>query len=266
MADDGLIGAYLRELRFSLGSLSDADDMIVEAEDHLRQATERLIVTGSSPTEAEAEAVARFGSATLVARVSAIEAKRGAAVPTNLTRRSGLAAMLTPVLLILGQSINTRVPVDRGAIHGIGVLLLTAAIPAFVFGLWGLRARHGGLGRLGKWAIVAAVLAPFGSFVAGYYGLFAGIGLLCLAVVVLVVEMLRANVLPVVPLVLVAVGPIATLGVMAGITATGGDAGDTRLVFAPALLSVIGYVTLGWHLWREPARNAAHQREPLATA
>lgn len=261
MADDGLIASYLRELDYSVARLPDAADIVAEAEDHLCEVAERLVRDGRTRADAEAEAVARFGSAALIARICVIEATRGASVPTNRTRAAGLAALLTPVLLIMGQYLN--VTVDRGVVHGIGVMLLTAAIPAFVFGLWGLRARHGGLGRLGKLAIVCAVVAPFLSF-GGWVGLFAAMGLLSLAVVVLVIEMLRANVLPVVPLVLVAAGPIGVLLLVGGISATGGDAGD---VWAnPMILTTIGFVWLGWHLWHEQAVNTAHRDGPLATA
>ena len=265
MADDGVIAAYLRELEFSVARLPDADDIVAEAEDHLREAAERLVRDGRRHAEAEAEAVARFGSAALVARVCVIESKRGVAVPTIRTRQAGLAAMLTPVLLVVGQYLNVNVPVDRGAVHGIGVMMLVAAIPAFVFGLWGLRARHGGLGRLGKVAIIAAIISPFTVFFASYYGLFFALGLLCLAVVVLCVEMLHANVLPVVPLVLVAVGPVGTVALMAGITAAGGDAGNaSAFICVPGM--VVGYVWLGWYLWREPAVDSAHRPDRLATA
>lgn len=262
MADDGLIAAYLRELEFSVARLPDAADIVAEAEDHLSEAAERLVGDGRSRAEAEAEAVARFGSAALIARICAIEAKRGASVPTTRTRAAGLAAMLTPVLLVVGQYLNVNVPVERGPLHGVGVALLTVSIPAFVFGLWGLRARHGGLGQLGKIAIVCAVISPFVVF-AGYVGLFAAMGLLGLAVVILVVEMLRANVLPVVPLVLLATGPVGVLAAVVGVTAVGGDAGDVWPY--PMLVTVVGFVWLGWHLWSEPAVDATHRHGPLAT-
>lgn len=261
MADDGLIAAYLRELDYSVASLPDRPDIVAEAEDHLCEAAERLVRQGRGRAEAEAEATARFGSAALVARICVIEAKRGASVPTTRTRAAGLAALLTPVLLIGGQYLNLTV--DRGFGHGIGVMLLTAAIPAFLFVLWGLRARHGGLGQLGKIALVAALVAPFVA-IAGYAGLFAGMGLLSLAVIVLVIEMLRANVLPVVPLVMLAAGPVGTLAVVVAITATGGDAGDFWAY--PMLLTAAGYVWLGWFLWREPAVDTDRGRRPLATA
>lgn len=263
MADDGLIAAYLRELDYSVAQLPDRADIVAEAEDHLCEGADRLSAGGRSRIEAEAEAVARFGSATLVARICVIEAKRGASVPTTRTRAAGLAALFTPFLLVFGQYINLTV--DRGFLHGIGVAMLTAAIPAFVFVLWGLRARHGGLGQLGKLAMVAAVMSPFLSFVAGYFGLFVAIGLLALSVVVLVIEMLRANVLPVVPLVLLAAGPVGVLTLVGSITATGGDAGNVWAY--PMLFTVVGYVWLGWYLFREPAVDAPRRPHgPLATA
>jgi hypothetical protein len=264
MADDGLIAAYVRELDYSVTRLPDRADIVAEAEDHLRETADRLVVDGRSRADAEAEAVARFGSAALIARICVVEAKRGASVPTTRTRAAGMAAILTPVLLLVGQYLNVNVPVDRGAVHGIGVALLTATIPAFVFGLWGLRARHGGLGPLGKIAMVCAIVSPFLVFPAGYYGLFAGMMLLGLSVVVLVVEMLRANVLPVVPLVLVAAGPVGVLAVVVGVTVAGGDAGTVSAY--PMVLTALGYVGLGWYLWREPAVDATHRPGPLATA
>ena len=259
MADDGLIAAYLRELAYSVAELSDAADIVAEAEDHLLETVHRLTEAGLGHTDAEAEAVARFGSAALVSRICVIEAKRGAAVPTIRTRAAGLAALLTPAMLIVGQSLN--VSVDRGVVHGIGVSLLVAAIGAFVFALWGLRERHGGLGRIGRIAVTAAVISPFLTFVAGYAGVFVAMGVLGLAVVALVVEMLRANVLPVVALVLVAAGPVLALAVALAVTAVGGDAGD--FWYYPMLLTAVGYLWLGVYLWREPAVDRPH-RHPLA--
>ena len=259
MADHGLIAAYLRELQYSVARLPDASDIVAEAEDHLYETAERLVRDGRTPTDAEAEAVAQFGSAALIARVCAIESTRGAAVPTTRTRAAGLAALVTPVLLMVGQYLN--VTVDRGSVHGLGVALLTAAIPTFIVGLWGLRARHGGLGRIGKIALMCAVVAPFVAF-AGYPGLLTAMGLLAAAVVMLVVEMLRANVLPIVPLALVAAGPIGALAVAGVITGLGGDAGDAW--FYPMLLTAVGYVWLGWYLFREAAVDGAeHRHGPL---
>src|SRR5438093_1608263 len=129
MADDGLIAAYLRELRSSVARLADADDIVAEAEDHLLEAVERLTAAGRSSVEAEAEAIGRFGSAALVARICVVQAKQGAAVPTTRTRQAGLAAVLAPLLLAFGQWGNVRI--DRGAGHGVAVAMLTLSFPAF---------------------------------------------------------------------------------------------------------------------------------------
>lgn len=263
MAEPGLTAAYLRELRYSLGRLADADDVVAEVEDHLAEAVARLSAAGRSPAEVEAEALARFGSAELVARVFVVEARKGAAVSTTLTRRAGLAALAAPVLAVVGQAGN--VTIDRGAAHGLAVALLVAALGACFFGLWGLRARHGGLGRLGRvafWLTVAspAIAAPFS------WG--AGVALLFVlgAVMVLVsVAMLRAGVLPPVPVAFLAVAPLASMAIAATLTAAGRDAAP--YIPLPLPLLVVGFVWLGWHLWREPALDAGRPRGgPFATA
>lgn len=80
-------------------------------------------------------------------------------MPTTRTREAGLAALLAPLLVVGGQILNVTVPNERGPVHGIGVVLLVASLPALLFGLWGLVRRHGGLGRLGRAGFVLAVLA-----------------------------------------------------------------------------------------------------------
>lgn len=267
MADNGLIAAYLRELRFSVASLADVDDIVAEAEDHLLASVERLSATGCSAVEAETEAVARFGSAALVAKVCIIQSKQGAAVPTTRTRQAGLAALLAPLLLAIGQWGN--VAIDRGAGHGVAVALLTLAFPAFAFGLWGLRSRHGGLGRLGRAALVLALVSPIVSLAAGWAALALFIPLVSVAVVVFAVEMLRASVLPVAPLVLLCGGAIAALLeaiIAVAVTAAGRDAGHPHalVLLVPLGLIATGFAWLGWHLWCEPAADRAGHSRPLA--
>lgn len=262
MAGDGLIEAYLRELHARVRSLPDADDIVDEARDHLLEVAERLVAEGLDRRDAEAEALARFGAAPQVARTFVRDAGKGATVPTTLTRRAGLAAVLAPVLAAVGQAGNEGI--DRGAGHGVAVGLLLAAVAAFLFALWGLRARHGGLGRLGHVAFWLTVAAPFIALPFSWGAPVALVVVMGVVVVVLSVAMVRAGVLPVVPLVLLALGPIGAIAILIGVSAAGGDAGP--YFGFPLLASVIAFVWLGWTMWREPAFDAPGRRGPLAVA
>ena len=66
MADDGVIAAYLRELRFSVARLPNADDIVAEAEDHLLEVkvVERLTASDGETIEG---AVRRVVAAKLMA-------------------------------------------------------------------------------------------------------------------------------------------------------------------------------------------------------
>ncbi len=257
MADDGLIVAYLRELQFSVARLADGEDLVAEAEDHLLEAADRLMADGATRPEAEAQAIARFGSAAVIAKVSVSESKKGAAVPTIRTRFAGLALLLCPAMLIVGQLLNTNIDKDQSVGHGLGVLLLGLSLPAGLFGLWGLRARHGGLGRLGRIALGLAVASPFLSMAAGWGALVALALLLAVAILVFGIEMLRASVLPVPPLALVVAGPVITLVlsvVVLAISLGGDNADDVAAVGAGGCaVTIAGLAWLGWHLWGETA-------------
>jgi hypothetical protein len=259
MADDGLIESYLRELAFSVRGLPDRDDIVAEAADHLYTAAEALATTGASH-EAQAAAVARFGSAALIARVCIIESKRGAAVPTTRTRQAGLAAVLAPLLLIVGQLLNVSIPSDRGPVHGVGVVMLAAAFPAMVFGLWGLVHRHGGLGPLGRAGFVLAACSAPLSLLAGWAAAVLLGVLVAIAIVAVSVQMLRAGVLPVVAVAMVGGGAASVLvALLIGVVAIR----PLLLLTVPAfVITVVGFSMLGWYLWREPAVD----RRPIGPA
>ncbi len=268
MADDRLIPGYLRELRLSVSRLKDADDIVAEAEDHLWESVDRLVALGRTPHEAEAESLARFGSATLVAKVCIRESTRGAAVPTTRTRLAGFALLLAPILLIGGEWGNENTD-NTGGMHGTAVVVLGLAFPALIFGLWGLRTRHGGLGRLGRAAFLLAALSPILSLAAAYGAAALLVLLLAIALLVFGVEMLRASVLPVAPLALVTAGPILVMAIfVVALTTTisGGDGGDMALVYivVPIMITAVGLAWLGWHMSQETAVNRTRYR-PLAT-
>ena len=259
MAGDDLITAYLRELRASVAHLRDADDMVAEAEDHLRETADRLR-DGRTEAEAAAEAVARFGSAAYVAKVCTVESKRGAAVPTRRTRFAGLALFLAPVMLVVGTIGNYST--GKTFVHGMWVFLSALSLPALLYGLWGLRKRHGGLGRVGLLAFVVALLATPVSMFFAYWGLIVFPALLAFALIVFAVEMLRARILPVAPLVLLAASPVLVLALLPVSRVVTNDWYLLGAALAPVTVALMW---LGWVMWREPAVDR-HGVGPLAAA
>lgn len=265
MAEPRLIAAYLTELRYSAARLADIDDIVAEAEDHLLAGVEAAMARGSSPADAEADALARFGSAPLVARVFIEEEKRGGAVSTRFTRRAGLAAMLAPVFMTIGALGNEAVPASDGALHGVFVMLLVAAFGAFTIAMWGLRQRHGGLGGFGRaafWLFVASpvIAAPF------MWGAAVAFAFVQLVVVALLgIGMIRARILPVPAVGLFTIAPVATIVTAAALGAAG--VGDALVVPVGAAGFAMGLVWVGWAMWREPPLDVPGRSGPgpLAT-
>lgn len=237
-AQHRLIDAYLVELRHSVRALADADDIVDEAADHLIEAAERY---------GELEALARFGTPNLVAATFHKEAGKGAAVPTTFTKRAGLIAALSPVLLVLGAIGNAAT--GRGPAHGGAVLVEVAALPAVLIGIWGLSRRHGGLGLLGRLAVYAIFAGIPLAVVMPWMGI-AFIGVLwTIAFALLGVAMLRAALMPRLPVALFGFSALATIAAAAVVTALGRDAGFFWV--APLGLQFAGFVWLGWLMWRE---------------
>jgi hypothetical protein len=266
MAESRVIDAYLVELRFSLDDLPDADDILAEAADHLYSTFGGLVALGASVAEAESQALARFGSASLVASEFEEEAKRGGAVSTTLTKRTGIAAMATSPLLVMGAMGNELVPASRGPVHGLFLVALAAGVAAFAAGLWGLRRRHGGLGKLGRLAFWWFVASPLLALPAGYGALLALAIEWLLIMSLLGVGMLRARVLPAPAVALATVSPLLALAVTGGATLVGIDAGEFSMIL---LLPVgVGFTWLGWAMAHEPALDVrpSDQPGPLATA
>ena len=269
MAGYDLIDAYLSELRVSLGSFAAADAVLEEAEDHLLEAVEHLEVAGLSCRDAQVQALARFGSATLVSKVCVTESRKGAAVSTTFTRRAGLIATTTPLLVLLGVSGNQIFYQDkhgiRGTLHGMSSgLILPLALCSFLIGIFGLRARHRGLGRLGTAAFVTVVAAPFIAAPFGWGAGFVAMLVLGVAVILLGIGMLRAGVLPVAPLVLFVAGPVLMMLITFVVVSTNSD--NDWVMFTPLLLTLIATSWLGWYQWNEPALDRPTGSSPLATA
>lgn len=263
MGEPGLISAYLTELRYSLDKLRDVDDVIAEVEDHLTTSVEHFVAAGMNAADAEAQALARFGSPALVARVYAEEEKRGTAVSTQLTRRAGVAAMVAPPLMI-GGVVTASLASSTQPGSGIGVVASLIAVAAFVFALVGLRRRHGGLGIVGRVAFWLAIVAFPAAMPFGYAGFVVLAVELGVVVMLYGVAMLRAGILPWPALVMFAFSwpiwaPIAYL-----ITEVGGDANQYAIF--PIAATLLGFMWLGRAMWREPALDVRTNSGPFATA
>lgn len=265
MAESGLIAAYVSELRYSVGRLADVDDIVVEAEDHLLASVEAAVARGASRAEAEAQALARFGSAPLVARVFNEEAKRGGAVSTRITRQAGFAAMLVPLLVVIGQ---TGLAIDNAAAHGVAVAVLVVAFASFAFAVWGMRKRHGGLGGWGRMAFWLFIASPF---IAAPFAWQAGAAFLAVQLVVVTllgIGMIRARILPVVAIGFFTLAPAATLLSAIAISSTVKGDTDPYVFTAGAMVMALGLARVGLVMWREPALDvrASSGTGPFATA
>lgn len=266
MAESDLIAAYLSELRYSVARLADVDDIVVEAEDHLLASVDSAVANGASRVEAEALALARFGSAPLVARVFNEEANRGGAVSTRITRQAGFAAMLVPLLVVIGQFGNLAI--DNGALHGVAVAVLGVALACFAFAVWGMRKRHGGLGRWGRVAFWLFIASPF---IAAPFTWQAGAAFLAVQLVVVTllgIGMIRARILPVLAVGFFTLAPAATLLTAIAISLTVKGDTDQYVFTAGAMVMALGLALVGLAMWREPALDARSSSGtgPLATA
>jgi hypothetical protein len=168
MAQPQLIDRYLIALQRSLGQAPDASDILAEIEDHLRETAASYRHHGLDATDAETHALETFGSPRLVARAFA-DARRtkGLAMPTTFTRRAGLAAIASPLLLLAGILL-ARVEEWTTAIwtsnwYFAGNTATLAALALLIVALVGMRARHGG--ALGTLGLVGLVLVGLGTFV-----------------------------------------------------------------------------------------------------
>lgn len=193
MAEHDLIAGYLGVLGRSLRWRPDAEDLVAEAEDHLRETTYRLVLAGADPQAAQQHALDRFGEAAPVARSFAMTSSGGIAMPTETTRAAGTAGLVAAgmwVLVAVGGVLSTffLVTSSLGAyLVWVAAALLAAAASALT--LAGALLRSGGL--RGWWpgitlfvTVSAVALAGIASWAWPYWG-----GLLALAALLTVLRL-----------------------------------------------------------------------------
>lgn len=211
MADDGVIDAYLDELRGKMGWRRDVEDIVAEAEDHLRSTIDSLIASGADVEAASREAIARFGDPAVVARACATTRRGRLAVPTSSTRQGGVLGVVSgslwlvyPVVWLIGGWLYDRVgPTDAGGESGspaqLGVVLmmgatLLGAAGSMLVVVFVLAQRHGGFGAPGTVGMVAGGIgvgaALFGWFYLGWASA------LMVAAALVSVELLRGDLAP----------------------------------------------------------------------
>ncbi len=239
---------------------------MAEVEDHLREAAGRLVADGLEHAEAKRSAILRFGPAPLVARALATREK-GVVMPTQFTRRAGLAAIAAVVLFVAGafSFILTRASglSDESASASRAytfVPLMLATIALFVVFLVGLRHRHAGrMGRLGTGSYALIAASPVLAFPFSWLAPAALVVILAVGFGVLSVALFRASVMPRRAVVMFGLGlPLGLLIVLIVLADIIADAVGYQIDlsnFVPfgMALSGVGLVWIGWTMWLEPA-------------
>lgn len=191
-----LITDYLDALRVRLRSRLDADDLVDEAEDHLRGHVDDLVRAGHEPSDATRLALEAFGEPDVVARAHLTAPNGALAVPTVSTRAAGTLAAASAWLWILGLAIwGTGAALDdvlRGsapdyAFYFAGVLALAVASALMSAVALALRDRHGGsFGAIGiALMLVGSVSAFFIGWAVPVWMSLLGIGAAIVAVSIL---------------------------------------------------------------------------------
>lgn len=198
MAEADLIAHYLMTLRGSLRWRSDVDDLISEAEDHLRFATARLATSGVDETTAQRRVLARFGDAPAVARSHALTSTGGVAMPTRFSHAAGTSALIAAVawviaipLGVLGSTnLLMRWQVSSYAAWAALVLVASVATTITIFGL--LKRTGGSRDAVAVTVMAVAVLAAL-LLTVFTWGWVVGAGLLTIAVLMAVLRLHSAG-------------------------------------------------------------------------
>jgi hypothetical protein len=195
MADTDLIAEYLTALRSSLSWRADVDDLVCEADDHLRCAAARLQRLGVDSAAAQRDVLVRFGDAKLIAHSFATTASGGTAMPTRLTRTAGTFALAAAIawLAAAPAALVGAGSEDWEVQYAVLAIVAFLASACTTIALFGLMRRAGSIGAL---TVVAVTLATLGTLVLGIvtWAWLVGVTLLAVASAVTAREVHRRGV------------------------------------------------------------------------
>lgn len=175
MASYDLIDDYLGQLRSQLRWRGDVAEIDVELRDHLYSAAERLEDDGADHNDAQRAVLTRFGESRSVALSFASVGKRGIAVPTRFSRKSGTFAVAASLgwLVVAGafglawafESASGEWERRSRIAWSVGTISLVVSVLATAVLIAALDRRHGGLGVIGRVGIGLAAIAAVTSLV-----------------------------------------------------------------------------------------------------
>lgn len=266
MAEHAVIDRYLTELEREVRWVRDAEDIIEEVADHLLEAVAIHTRRGLDRVAAQKRALTEFGDPTLVGRAFASARSGGIAVPTEFTRRSGVALVASSFLWLAALAVfYWSDHLDRTrpweglpqVMYLVGTFTLMGAGVLLAIGILGVNRRHGGaLGNTGSLAFWVAALTTVTAFGAWAWG--GWLTALGLGAVVLATALHRSDIAPKLPGLLIGIGGAFAAGAAWVFQMTaeevefGSGAFYATIVAGIAVYSV-GLALLGWWLRSEEA-------------
>ena len=261
-----LIDDYVRDITPDLyGAFWARRRIVAELTDHLLQAAERWHEQGISWGEAEKRAVEHFGSPRLVAQTFA--QSKGVGVPTTFTRYSGLAGIAGSLILTVAVIWQTfSVWFEHNGYGGTAAAAVTLVCIAMVGLYVRCRGQLGSLGRLGFRLFFIGLVLGFGMSMLWFApGALVGLLTLCFGLVTYLIALVRSNVLPRTPILIVAGGIVGTVAIALIGTVIGYDTGLAAPVVGLFAMDV-GLIGIGRFLWSEKPMDRSEWSDPGLTA
>ncbi len=274
MAETDLISDYLTALRGSLRWRADVDDLVSEADDHLRSAAERARADGLDAQAAQRHVIDRFGDAALVARAFALAPSGGIAMPTPFTRMTGTIALVgaaawlitAPIVVLRADYLSE----DWEPLYFTVAILMFVGATCTTLTYAGLLSRTGGARDV--LAILAIGTAALGTLFLAVvtWAWIVGVGLLTVAALIPVLRLRDAGAAPRAARVLmVAAWPVAILSAIAldalqvGPVDSYGDYFLAQLIGLAVGCVLFGIALIGTGRW---LRSELPARVPAAAA